>query len=302
VAEVWCPMTSEFYAEYLIAGSRRQQILAVLNPNKCYAMDFLLKKHADDKVIVFSESIVALKFFAEAYGRPFLCGDTAPDERAAAIRAFRDGNIINTLFLSKVGDVALDVPDANVLIQISSHGGSRLQEAQRMGRILRKKKTKTRNADGFDAYFYTLLSLDTSEMFFSEKRRRYLVAQGYEYHVISVFPPISGTSTSERPLVAGEDYLGTEEELQAASECMKTREARSAALAKALSSEGDEQEAKEDSAYKGQDGLLGADDEFLRADDAVVRQPARRTVGTLDKLTTQANVRYLEVEAAPARR
>jgi DNA excision repair protein ERCC-3 len=72
---------------------------------------------------------------------------------------------------------------ARVNLQISSHGGSRLQEAQRMGRILRKKKTKTRNADGFDAYFYTLLSLDTSEMFFSEKRRRYLVAQGYEYHV-----------------------------------------------------------------------------------------------------------------------
>ncbi len=136
-------------------------------------------------------------------------------------RSFRDGNIINTLFLSKVGDVALDVPDANVLIQvrgcdacgsaslpaallrlgrplhlcadsfgvcvqISSHGGSRLQEAQRMGRILRKKKTKVRNADGFDAYFYTLLSLDTSEMYFSEKRRRYLVAQGYEYHVRGV--------------------------------------------------------------------------------------------------------------------
>ncbi len=60
--------------------------LAVLNPNKCYAMDCLLKKHAQDKVIVFSESIVALKFFAEAYARPFLCGDTAPLEREAAIR------------------------------------------------------------------------------------------------------------------------------------------------------------------------------------------------------------------------
>ncbi len=70
-------------------------------------------------------------------------------------------------------------------MQISFHGGSRLQEAQRMGRILRKKSHKAKSADGFDSYFYTLLSMDTKEMFFSEKRRRYLVAQGYEYHVRS---------------------------------------------------------------------------------------------------------------------
>ena len=66
--------------------------------------------------------------------------------------------------------------------QISSHGGSRLQEAQRMGRILRKS-SRSRSSDTFDSYFYTLLSMDTIEMLYSEKRRRYLVAQGYEYHV-----------------------------------------------------------------------------------------------------------------------
>jgi DNA excision repair protein ERCC-3 len=82
-----------------------------------------------------------------------------------------------------VGDSAESCPP--LAVQISSHGGSRLQEAQRLGRILRKKINKGRSADGFDSYFYTLLSLDTMEMFFSEKRRRYLVAQGYEYHVRS---------------------------------------------------------------------------------------------------------------------
>lgn len=165
-----------------------------------------------------------------------------------------------------------------------------------MGRILRKKINKTRNADGFDAYFYTLLSLDTSEMYFSEKRRRYLVAQGYEYHVISVFPPAIDGSLSSRPLVKGEDYLGDEDELRAASACMASKEERSAALAKALSSEGDDQETQEEKAYKTQDGAL--DDVPLESFDDVARQPARRTVGSLDRLSTAGGVRYLEIDTS----
>jgi hypothetical protein len=102
------------------------------------------------------------------------------DDREAYIRAFKTpGKGVNKLFLSRVGDVALDVPDANVIIQISSHFGSRLQEAQRMGRILRKGVTKAN-----DSYFYTLISTDTLEVYFANKRRRYLVDQGYAYKVI----------------------------------------------------------------------------------------------------------------------
>lgn len=88
---------------------------------------------------------------------------------------------INKIFLSRVGDVALDVPDANVIIQISSHFGSRLQEAQRMGRILRKGSASGKSGAGKDghanAFFYTLISNDTLEVRFANKRRRYLVDQ-----------------------------------------------------------------------------------------------------------------------------
>lgn len=95
---------------------------------------------------------------------------------------------MKVLFLTRVGDVALDVPDANVIIQISSNYGSRLQEAQRLGRILRKGR-QYHAASQFNAFFYTLISTDTAEVYFSAKRRRYLVDQGYAYKVVH---PVSG--------------------------------------------------------------------------------------------------------------
>ena len=91
---------------------------------------------------------------------------------------FKTSAAINTVFLSKVGDNSLDIPEANVLIQISSHAGSRRQEAQRLGRILRaKKETRGAAVTDFNAFFYTLVSKDTQEMFFSAKRRRFLIDQ-----------------------------------------------------------------------------------------------------------------------------
>merc|ERR1712226_1501664 len=90
---------------------------------------------------------------------------------------------VNTIFVSKVADTSFDLPEANVLIQISSHGGSRRQEAQRLGRILRAKKGAI--AEEFNAFFYTLVSRDTVEMSFSRKRQRFLVNQGYAYKVVT---------------------------------------------------------------------------------------------------------------------
>jgi len=78
--------------------------------------------------------------------------------------------------MSKVGDTSIDLPNANVIIQISSHFGSRRQEAQRLGRILRPKKTITTE---FNAYFYSIITKNTEEMFFSNKRHKFLVDQGY---------------------------------------------------------------------------------------------------------------------------
>jgi DNA excision repair protein ERCC-3 len=90
-------------------------------------------------------------------------------------------SLIQTVFLSKVGDTSLDLPEATCLIQISSQFGSRRQEAQRMGRILRAKR---RNEAGFRSRFYTLVSRDTDEVAFSHKRKRFLIDQGYEFKVV----------------------------------------------------------------------------------------------------------------------
>ena len=86
--------------------------------------------------------------------------------------------------MSKVADTSFDLPEANVLIQISAHGGSRRQEAQRLGRILRAKKNASESEE-YNAYFYSLVSQDTDEMPFSAKRQRFLINQGYSYKVIN---------------------------------------------------------------------------------------------------------------------
>lgn len=94
---------------------------------------------------------------------------------------------VNTVFLSKVGDNSLDIPEANVLIQISSHAGSRRQEAQRLGRILRAKQTRGGPPDPteYNAFFYTLVSKDTQEMYYSTKRQQFLIDQGYSFKVVT---------------------------------------------------------------------------------------------------------------------
>merc|ERR1719420_1561629 len=106
------------------------------------------------------------------------------------IENFKRNPQINTIFISKVGDNSLDMPDANVLIQISSHGGSRRQEAQRLGRILRAKKDSTaatacKQGEYYNAYFYSLVSKDTKEMAYSIKRQRFLVNQGYSFKTVT---------------------------------------------------------------------------------------------------------------------
>ncbi|KMQ94269.1 dna excision repair protein haywire [Lasius niger] len=129
-AEVWCPMTPEFYREYL--GCKMSKKLS---------------------------------------------------ERIHILQNFKFNMKVNTIFVSKVADTSFDLPEANVLIQISSHGGSRRQEAQRLGRILRAKKGAI--AEEYNAFFYTLVSQDTMEMNYSRKRQRFLVNQGYAYKVIT---------------------------------------------------------------------------------------------------------------------
>ncbi|KAG8985311.1 hypothetical protein FRB90_004787 [Tulasnella sp. 427] len=159
-AEVRCIMTSEFHAEYLRASNREKMFLWCMSPNKFRACQFLINYHEKrgDKVIVFSDNVFALKEYARTFGRPFICGDVSQTERVRILEAFQHDSTTNTIFLSKIGDTSIDLPEAKCLIQISSHFGSRRQEAQRLGRILRAKR---RNDEGFHTYFYSLVSQDT---------------------------------------------------------------------------------------------------------------------------------------------
>ncbi|XP_057511266.1 general transcription and DNA repair factor IIH helicase subunit XPB1 isoform X6 [Actinidia eriantha] len=202
-AEVWCPMTKEFFAEYLKKeNSKKRQALYVMNPNKFRACEFLIRFHEQqrgDKIIVFADNLFALTEYAMKLRKPMIYGATSHIERTKILEAFKVSRDVNTIFLSKVGDNSIDIPEANVIIQISSHAGSRRQEAQRLGRILRAK-----------------------EMYYSTKRQQFLIDQGYSFKVItSLPPPDSGADLSYhrldeqlallgKVLSAGDDAVGLE--------------------------------------------------------------------------------------------
>lgn len=134
--------------------------------------------------------------------RPYIFGGTSQGERMQIIQNFKYNPRINTIFVSKVADTSFDLPEANVLIQVSSHGGSRRQEAQRLGRILRAKKGAV--AEEYNAFFYSLVSQDTQEMHFSRKRQRFLVNQGYSYKVVT---KLHGMETEPLALTNRDDQL-----------------------------------------------------------------------------------------------
>lgn len=154
--------------------------------------------------------------------RPFIYGPTSQAERMQILQNFKHNPKVNTIFVSKVADTSFDLPEANVLIQISSHGGSRRQEAQRLGRILRAKKGGV--AEEFNAFFYSLVSQDTLEMQYSRKRQRFLVNQGYAYKVVTQLKGMEeekdllyGTKDEQQNLLqqvlAANDTEGEEERL-----------------------------------------------------------------------------------------
>lgn len=220
-AEVWCPMTAEFYQEYLRESSRKRMLLYIMNPTKFQACQFLIHYHEKrgDKIIVFSDNVYALQEYALKLGKPFIYGSTPQQERMTILQNFQHNDQVNTIFLSKVGDTSIDLPEATCLIQISSHYGSRRQEAQRLGRILRAKR---RNDEGFNAFFYSLVSKDTQEMYYSTKRQAFLVDQGYAFKVIThlsgmeQLPDLAYSSARERRellqqvLLKNEDAAGVE--------------------------------------------------------------------------------------------
>lgn len=179
IAEAQCheyrvEMPRDARLDYATASERSRVRLASENPLKLNLTQALCQKHLGDHVLVIGQYIEQLREFARVLDAPLITGQTRTERREKLYESFRSGET-RLLVVSKVANFSIDLPDANVLIQISGSFGSRQEEAQRLGRILRPK-------DGL-AYFYSLVSRDTCEQDFSMKRQRFLTEQGYQYQI-----------------------------------------------------------------------------------------------------------------------
>lgn len=175
-SEIRVPQDPDRQMEYALADKRRQFRIAAENPRKYEVVRSLLQKEAGHRILIIGEYLDQLKQIAEKTRLPVVTGKTPQSERDRLYEQFRCGAITG-LILSRVGNFALDLPDADVLIQVSGKYGSRQEEAQRLGRVLRPK------TDGHSAHFYTLVSLRTCEEDFARHRQLFLVEQGYSYRI-----------------------------------------------------------------------------------------------------------------------
>ncbi|QED27201.1 DEAD/DEAH box helicase [Microvenator marinus] len=165
--------------DYAIAESRDKYRIAACNPGKNQVVNRLLKEHEKDQVLIIGQYLDQLHEIAEMTGAPVITGQTPQAQRDILYEKFRKGEE-PVLVVSKVANFAVDLPDANVAIQVSGTFGSRQEEAQRLGRVLRPKK----NAN--TASFYTIVTRDSSEQDFSNKRQLFLTEQGYRYKIETV--------------------------------------------------------------------------------------------------------------------
>ena len=177
------PLRAQMYAS---AAPRRRQKLAAENERKLDAVGRLLARHAGDRVLVIGQYLDQLRVLARTFGLELITGRTPTSERERLYALFREGTL-QTLVVSKVGNFAIDLPDANVLVQVSGTFGSRQEEAQRLGRVLRPK-----GDGGGSAVFYSLVSDDTCDLDFSARRQLFLAEQGYAYEIV-------GTDLGEGP-------------------------------------------------------------------------------------------------------
>ncbi|NUO61130.1 MAG: helicase, partial [Hamadaea sp.] len=137
----------------------------------------LVERHSDEQVLVIGAYLDQLHQLGEYLDAPILEGSTTNKERERLLDEFRSGEL-RTLVLSKVGNFSIDLPEAAVAIQVSGTFGSRQEEAQRLGRVLRPK------ADGRQAHFYTVVSRDTIDTEYAAQRQRFLAEQGYAYTIV----------------------------------------------------------------------------------------------------------------------
>ncbi len=162
--------------EYALAEQRQKYKIAATNRAKLDVLEDLIEKHEGDQIMVIGQYLDQLDDIAERTGAPLITGRTPQDEREVLYEQFRTGEV-PVLVVSKVANFAVDLPDANVAIQVSGTFGSRQEEAQRLGRILRPKE------DANNAYFYSVVTRDTNEQDYANKRQLFLTEQGYRYSI-----------------------------------------------------------------------------------------------------------------------
>jgi DNA excision repair protein ERCC-3 len=188
--EVRVAMPDNLRMEYAVAEWRNKYRIASENPSKDDVVGALLRRYRDSRVLIIGQYLTQLRQLARRFQLPLITGQTPNTEREELYEAFRTGEVRH-IILSKVGNFALDLPDANVLIQISGTFGSRQEEAQRLGRILRPK------SGGEVAHFYTLVTRDTREQDFAHHRQLFLTEQGYSYQIVD------GAELQEQTAAAG---------------------------------------------------------------------------------------------------
>ncbi len=177
--EVRVNLTDDERLEYAAAEDRERYRLAGTTPAKIEAVRSILKLHEGEPTLVIGQYLDQLDQIAEEIDAPVLTGKTPVEERKVLFDDFRAGRI-PVLVVSKVANFSVDLPDATVAIQISGTFGSRQEEAQRLGRLLRPK------ADGRSAHFYSVVTRETSDQEFAANRQRFLAEQGYPYEIIDL--------------------------------------------------------------------------------------------------------------------
>ena len=173
--EVRIPLPHTMELEYALAPKKEKYRIASQNPLKIKVAEAILKKHEGESILIIGQYLEQLQVFRDHFGYPIITGTTSNKKRDELYDKFRSGEE-KVMIVSKVANFAVDLPDASVAIEISGSFGSRQEEAQRLGRILRPKAR--------DSHFYTIVTEYSQEEEIASNRQKFLSEQGYSYSII----------------------------------------------------------------------------------------------------------------------
>ena len=175
--EIRVTLSEDERLNYAVSEDDSKYRIAAITPEKIKTVEKLLAKHEGEQILVIGQYLEQLHRLSDDLKAPLITGETPIKERQELYEMFRQGEI-NVLIVSKVANFSIDLPEATIAIQVSGTFGSRQEEAQRLGRILRPK------IDGRSATFYTVVTRDTVDAEFAAHRQRFLAEQGYAYQIV----------------------------------------------------------------------------------------------------------------------